>query len=123
MKEEDKITEEEQDRVDREEVGANIALIRRKKDITQDELAERIGHHAIANTVSRIENGHTNMRMNTFFNISSALMVTPNDICPRRLIEGTPLEYYRDLNFDSRQMIGDMILVMLKRERRNNTGE
>ena len=107
------VSGEYQDTRDRQETGRNIHLLRREKDISQDELAERIGHKANGNTVSRIENGHIDVRMSTFFSISEALSVTPNEICPRRLLKGTPLELYQDLKPQDRKIIGSIISALL----------
>lgn len=119
MEESKENSEKLRDQLDQKEFGENVFRARREKDITQEELARRIGRNATGNTISRVENGYGKIRLNTFFNISEALSVTPNELCPRRLIDNTPLEYYRDLSYEDRWAIGEFILILLGRRAHN----
>ena len=102
-----------QDKHDRIEVGRNISRYRREKDLSQDDFSLRVDHDANGNTISRIENGHSNFRIDMLFSIAEVLSVTPNEICPRRFVVGTPLEYYGDLTERDRRIVGDVIQSLL----------
>ena len=39
--------------------------------------------------------------------------MTPNDICPRRLLAGTPLKRYEELNRKSRDILRGLIGVLI----------
>ena len=93
------------------ETGNRVTTLRRERSVTQDELGRRVGFNG--NTVSRIENGRTNMRVTTYFDIIAILQVTPNEMCPLRLLEGSPLERYNELNSTGRDLLHGMIDVLL----------
>lgn len=100
-----------QDAMDRTEVGQNIMRFRDELDMTQAELAEKIG--AEATKISKIERGTRNLYMSAFFSIAVALSVTPNDLCPHRVLVGTPLELYNQLTSSERAIIASMIKTLL----------
>lgn len=102
------------------ETGNRVADARTRRSITQTELAQRANCGLNGNGVSRIENGRINMRITQFFSISEALSVTPNDLCPIRLLRGTPLERYDRLNQQSRDTLKGFIDVLLGGQ--NDTG-
>ena len=98
---------------DLRESGNRIGTLRKGRSITQDGLAKRLGDAFTSNTVSRIENGHFDMRVSSYFEIAGIFQVTPNDICPRRLLAGTPLERYEELNRKSRDILRGLIGVLI----------
>lgn len=55
----------------REDFGRRIELIRKKKNITQEELAAKTG--ILRNNLSRIENGKYNTGMDILLRIANAL--------------------------------------------------
>ena len=63
-------------------VGKLIRIQREHIGMTQLDLAEKamVGEK----TISRLEQGKSNMRIETFFTLAAALCVTPNDISPPR---------------------------------------
>lgn len=65
------------------EVGDLIRKIRESASMTQADLSEKAGFGE--KTLSRLEMGKSNMRIDTFFTLAEALGVTPNDISPSRL--------------------------------------
>ena len=93
------------------ETGNRMTTLRKERSVTQDELGKRMGFNG--NAVSRIENGRVNMRVTTYFDIVEILQVTPNEMCPRRLLAGTPLERYNELNRAGRDLLHGMIDVLL----------
>lgn len=64
------------------EVGSLIRKWRENIDMTQLELSEKAGLGE--KTISRLEMGKSNMRIDTFFALADALGITPNDIAPAR---------------------------------------
>lgn len=77
------------------EMGNLIRLHREKANMTQSELSERANFGE--KTLSRLEMGKSNMRVETFFTLSDALGVTPNDISPSRLLSYTKDPRFCDL--------------------------
>lgn len=102
-----------QDEQDRIEVGRNISRYRREKDLSQDDFSQQVDHDANGNTISRIENGRSNFRIDMLFSMAEVLSVTPNELCPRRFIKGTPLEFYGNLTERDRRVVGDVILSLI----------
>ena len=103
---------EKEKRPDLIETGNNIAALRNARSITQEELGARAGGIS-GNGVSRIETGKTDLRVTLFFRFSEALQATPNDLSPRRLLVGTPLERYDLLNRRNRETLRQFIDVLL----------
>ena len=61
-------------------VGKKIRIIRRKKGITQEEIADKSGMHV--STLGRIERGESNPPLQTLNKIAQALRVKPKEILP-----------------------------------------
>ena len=100
------------------ESGELIAALRNHSEITQDVLAERVnatlGEKVInRKTISRIETGNYDPHLTTFFGIVEGLSVTPNEISPRKLLAGTPLERYGELNKNSLKQLRRMIDILI----------
>ncbi len=60
---------------DKQAIGARVRRIRRSQDITQEQLAARIG--VAPSTVVRIETGQTSPSVETLFKLADALKVDP----------------------------------------------
>ena len=60
------------------DIGEQIRKLRKKKKMSQEELACQIGVSVI--TVSRIESGMTTMNIQTLMNLSEILSVPVDDI-------------------------------------------
>lgn len=67
------------------EVGDLIRQMRESKKMTQLELSEKAGLGE--KTLSRLETGKSNMRLDTFFALVDVLGISPNDISPPRLTD------------------------------------
>lgn len=63
-----------------EKVGKKIRIIRRKKKLTQEEVAARVGVHVT--TFGRIERGEINAPLQTINKVAQALGVKPKDLLP-----------------------------------------
>ena len=63
--------------LDYNKVGLNIRNLRRMREMTQEELAEKSG--ITKWYISKIELGITHPRLETYYNIAEALNVTIND--------------------------------------------
>ena len=101
------------------ESGKLIADYRNRIGTTQEELAESVnkalGEKTInRKTISRIENGAFDPHLTTFFEITEALHVTPNDLSPKELLEGTTLERYHELDTKSRAQLKGMINILIE---------
>lgn len=59
-------------------LGENLKKIRINKNITQTELAEKLG--VDKSFVSNLENGKNNPTLSTITNIAQALEVSPNEL-------------------------------------------
>ena len=105
---------EQQKAEDKKTVGGNIRQQRRKKGMTQENLANEIGEDISNKTVSRYEKGEDHMSMCTFLTIAEKLGVTPNDLSPARLLANRkepPPEYY-GLNEQNRVIADDFIRAL-----------
>lgn len=74
-----------------ENIGANIKYYRKKRHLTQTQLAQLIGYRDAA-WVSLVENGYANLNMNNLERISKALKVKKNDLSeklPEKIITPT----------------------------------
>ena len=70
---------------DLRESGNRIGTLRKGRSITQDGLAKRLGDAFTSNTVSRIENGHFDMRVSSYiFGVNSLQSMWVSDIYIRR---------------------------------------
>ena len=75
--------------INRYTLGERIYEIRKKRKLTQSELAEMVG---ISNTyLSHIENGSKNMSMDTFIDIVNALGVTADELLIDNIYTGDML--------------------------------
>lgn len=63
---------------DSKRLGENLKEIRMSKNITQSELAEKLG--ADKSFVSNIENGKTNPTLSTITSLAKALGVSTNEL-------------------------------------------
>lgn len=102
-----------------EESGNLIADKRSKLGLNQDELAERVndylGEKTInRTTISRIENATFDPHLTTFMGIADTLHVTLNELGPRALLIGTPLERYNELDKRSLERLQKMIDVFIE---------
>ena len=77
------------------EVGDLIRKCRENASMTQADLSEKAGFGE--KTLSRLEMGKSNMRIDTFFTLAAALGVTPNDIAPSRLTSKRKDRRFTDL--------------------------
>ena len=77
------------------EVGDLIRKCRENASMTQADLSEKAGFGE--KTLSRLEMGKSNMRIDTFFTLADALSVTPNDISPSRLTSKRKDRRFTDL--------------------------
>lgn len=100
-------------------VGKLIRIQRERIGMTQLDLAEKamLGEK----TISRLEQGKSNMRIETFFTLAVALCVTPNDISPPRYtsihkdIRLIDLEsQYNMLDEEGKQCIYEVMRMMLR---------
>ena len=64
--------------IDYEILGKRIAILRKKKSLTQEKLSEKA--EITNNYLSNIENNHSIPSLETLIKICSALEVTPNEI-------------------------------------------
>lgn len=69
---------------DRNIIGDKLLNFRKKKGLTQAEVAEKAG--LADRTYADIERGTTNMRVDTLLRICTVLDITPNDL----LVDGAP---------------------------------
>jgi transcriptional regulator with XRE-family HTH domain len=63
-----------------EKLGKNIKRARKKTQLSQDQLAEKVGVHV--SYISRIERGVVNPSIEVIGNIAKALKVKSSDILP-----------------------------------------
>jgi transcriptional regulator with XRE-family HTH domain len=59
--------------VTRKDIGLNVRTKRKEKNLKQWQLAKKINPGLTETTISRIESGHTNFRINTLYQIAEAL--------------------------------------------------
>lgn len=100
------------------EVGDRIRQKRKEVNMTQKELAEKIG--MADKHLSRLEMGLTNMKLDTFFTVATALGVSPNDIAPKHLLQKCPQssfaaleEKYNLLNERQQQVVFATVTALL----------
>ena len=68
------------------EIGNRLYEYRKRKHLTQAQLAEKAGLSDRA--YAEIERGNANMRLETFLKICESLEITPNDILVKKDSEG-----------------------------------
>lgn len=61
-----------------QKAGRKIRIVRKKRKLTQEELAEGIGIHL--STLGRIERGESNPPIHTISKIAKALKVPPKEL-------------------------------------------
>lgn len=61
-----------------QKVGKRIRIVRRENNLTQEELASKVGVHVT--TLGRIERGESNPPLQTLNRISQALRVSPKEL-------------------------------------------
>lgn len=64
----------------KKEIGLNVKMIRKKCGVNQRDLAKQIGKIR-AETISRIETGQANFRIDTLIKIAAALKVDLSTLC------------------------------------------
>jgi transcriptional regulator with XRE-family HTH domain len=101
------------------EVGNLIRKWRENINMTQIELSERAGLGE--KTISRLEMGKSNMRIDTFFTLAEALDITLNDISPARLTSKRKNRRFSDLETKfnhlsekQKQLVYDTIVSLMK---------
>ena len=105
------------------EVGDLIRKCRENAGMTQADLSGKADFGE--KTLSRLEMGKSNMRIDTFFTLVDALGVTPNDISPSRLTLRKTDRRFSDLaskfnvlNEQQKQLVYEtMVSLMLGLER------
>ncbi len=99
-------------------VGNLIRIQRERLGMTQLELSEkaRLGEK----TISRLEQGKSSMRIDTFFALATALCVTPNDISPtcytaiHKDVRFSDLEVqYNMLSENRKEFINDVLRLLV----------
>ena len=101
---------------DQREVGENIKYYREQMGLTQAELSALSKGKVKSMMVSRYENGGNHMLMGTFFAIVEVFKITPNDLCPKRLLVNAghlPLNYL-NLNEQERHSVDTIIRSFLE---------
>lgn len=84
------------------EIGLRVRGQREKTDLTQEELAERVG---LARTsITHIESGRQRIQIDTLYAIAEALQVDPAALLPPSNVEGTVCQV---CGTDYRQVYGE----------------
>ncbi|MBR0283548.1 MAG: helix-turn-helix transcriptional regulator [Oscillibacter sp.] len=108
-----------QDNLDKREVGENIRLLRVKRGLTQQQLAEQmseqLGKKYTANMISLYENGQDHMHMGALFDFATFFGVAPQDLAPARFLkeEEVVMSYFRKLSPENQSMFERMLKFML----------
>lgn len=107
------LSKKKQDQGTRYLIGEQIRRHRTDQAMTQEDLVQKIGRNLFANSLSRYENGETEMGIVTFLAVASALKVKPNDLIPRKLITSSePIiiqEQYGKLSSDRKYIVNQII--------------
>lgn len=100
------------------EVGSLIRKWRENIGMTQLELSEKAGLGE--KTISRLEIGKSNMRIDTLFTLADALGITPNDMAPSRFVSLKKDSLFADLmsrvhllDEEKRRLVFDVILLLV----------
>lgn len=100
------------------EVGNLIRKWRENINMTQLELSEKAGLGE--KTISRLEMGKSNMRIDTYFTLADALGITPNDIAPSRFVslkKGSRfpglISRVHLLDEEKRRLVFDLLLLLI----------
>ena len=83
--------------------------------LTQQGLSKRMGGDVSDQIISRYENGGNHMRVGTYFKFVETFGVTPNQLCPIRLLAhlGTLPTDYPSLPLERRIMVDEIIRSFL----------
>ena len=97
-----------------QQVGERIRKLRKQKGMTQDQLAEQISDGCSGKTISKYENGMTDMRMLTFFEICEALECSADDLAPSDIACTEKMVHdFHLLNQKNKEMIETIIQALL----------
>ena len=66
------------------EIGERIRALRESNGMSQEQLAELVG--VSKNSISKYENGQTEMKIGVYNRLVEIFGVTPNDLSPNRLV-------------------------------------
>ncbi|MCD7785711.1 MAG: helix-turn-helix domain-containing protein [Oscillospiraceae bacterium] len=105
---------------DMEELGANIKRYRRKKKLTLEGLAGKLGGTYNAKILSEYEHGYRNVGSRAIIDISNALEVTPNEIFPAWLVESQQDEALTDfmlLDSGNQEAVRTLIKTLLANQK------
>lgn len=90
----------------------NIRDYRKACDMTQDELAQKVGYKS-RSSINKIEQGLADVSIEKLFDLSDALGVTPAQLlCPK--------DASTSLSFDSKEPIPDSVLKELRVSRHSD---
>lgn len=99
-------------------VGAEVRRLRESLGLSERELAEKLGERYSEEEIIRYESGAVPMGIETFFALSEALGVTPNDLSPDHLLERNPASNgYRELNARNRETVDRVIEAVVSLQR------
>ena len=100
-----------------QQVGERIRVVRKKRGMTQDELAAQISESCSGKMISKYENGMTEMRMLTYFEICQALGCAPNDLAPESTTRRTgTISDFNLLSQKNREMVETMIQALILKQ-------
>ena len=82
----------------RKMIGKNIALARKKQHLTQEELANKINSTITYQTISLIERGESNFKINTIIKIINGLNVNIEEIMKTENIKRSKQDFIKEVN-------------------------
>lgn len=101
---------------DNQWISGRLKLFRKRKGMTQTELAEAVGDAKYQKHISFYENGRNHMPVTLLFDIIEQLQVSPTEILPPRLYQehGSVFDDYLRLDENHQEMIRGLIHDLLK---------
>ena len=99
--------------VDYKDLGMRVRTLRRKRSLTQEELAEQVG--ISASFMGHIERGSRVASLETVMQLCAVLGVTPNDLLEEEAIL-SGLELPQRVTLSPRKLLQDIALLLLEQE-------
>ncbi len=96
------------------ELGERIRTFRKQKNMTQMELAEKVGSQCSKNVISSYENGEKEMGVNRLSEISNALKVSPALLLGDADDNSEIMSLFSQLNEENQGHIKKQMEILLK---------
>ena len=94
--------------------GEKLRQLRKSRNMSQEQLAEKISDTCSSNMISRYESGQTIMNVFTYFDVCNALGCTYNELAPDGIaIPDDRVEHYHQLTEKNKEIVQTMVQALI----------